>query len=162
MKKFLVQSILLMVLILGALYFTNPNGSSNIQIPFLPSRTKIQDLQINDALIKVEVADTKETRRKGLGGRTGLGDKEGMLFIFEGQDKHPFWMKGLSFPLDFVWILGDKVVDILQNIKPPTQGQADADLPIYSANTPVDKVLELNAGSVQKLNIKIGDTILLK
>ena len=82
-----------------------------------------------------------------------------MLFIFAKSDKHAFWMKGLSFPLDFVWIKDDTIIDILEDISAPRVGQADAELPIYSAKAAVDKVLELNAGSVKKFNIKIGDTI---
>lgn len=162
MKKFLVQSILLIIIILGALIFANPTGRpTNIQIPFLPQSTKISDLEINGKIIKVEIADTASKRSKGLGGRQKLAEFEGMLFIFEKMDKHPFWMKGLNFALDFVWIRENKVVDILQNIPPP-QGQPDSTLPIYSANTEVDKVLELNAGSIKRLDIKIGDIISVK
>lgn len=141
----------------------NPAGkSSNIQIPFLPQSTKISDLEINGKIIKVEIVDTDQKRRKGLGGRSSLGENEGMLFVFDRVDKHPFWMKGMQFALDFVWIRDTKVVDILQNISPPSVGQKDADLPIYSANTAVNKVLELAEGSVKRLDIKIGDTITLK
>lgn len=162
MKKFLVQSILLIIIIFGALIFANPTGiSPNFQLPFLPQAPKISDLEINGKTIKVEIADTREKRKKGLGGRQSLGENEGMLFIFERLDKHPFWMKGLSFALDFIWIKDEKVVDILEDIPPPKSGQKDAELPIYSSREPVNKVLELNAGTVQKLNIKLGDTIKL-
>jgi len=68
-------------------------------------------------------------------------------------------MKGISFPLDFVWIKDDKIVDILENIKPPQKDQPDSQIPIYSSKVEVDKVLELNGGTVQRLNIKVGDTI---
>ena len=160
MKKFLVQTILLVVVIMGALIFANPGGGpKNLPLPFMPQQTKTAQLEINGNSIKVEVADTPGARKKGLGGRSSLGENEGMLFIFDNLDKHPFWMKGLSFPLDFVWIKGDKVVDTLSDIQPPKPGQPDSELPIYSSSTPTDKVLELNAGTIQKLNIKVGDDI---
>lgn len=163
MKKFIVQAILLVAIIMGALIFANPAANpGNIRLPFLPQQAKISDLEINNQIIKVEIVDTVEKRRKGLGGRTGLKENEGMLFIFDKEDKHAFWMKGLSFALDFVWIKGDKVVDTLSDIQPPKPGQADADLPIYSSSTPVDRVLELNSGTIRKLNIKVGDTISIK
>lgn len=169
MKKFLVQSILIIIVISGALIFANPTGKlSNVNLPFLPQSVKTSNLQINDqqssssAVIKVEIADTDEKRRKGLAGRDNLGENEGMLFIFNKTDKYPFWMKGMKFALDFVWIKGEKVVDILQNAPAPQLNQQDPTLPVYSANTVIDKVLELSAGEVQKLNIKVGDTIQLK
>ncbi len=147
---------------MGALFFANPGNSKSLHLPFMPQTTKTAQLEINGNTINVEIADNSETRKRGLGGRASLGESDGMLFIFDNLDKHPFWMKGLSFPLDFVWIKEDKVIDILSNIAPPKQGQQDSELPIYSSSSPVDKVLELNAGSIKKLNIKVGDTIIQK
>lgn len=158
MKKFIVQAILLLLVISLAIFlYTSKSGLNNL--PFLPQTSAIKQLQINDIKLKVEIADTKEKRSKGLGDRQSLATDEGMLFIFPKEDKYPFWMKGVVFALDFVWIRGDKVVDILSNIPPPTPGQKDESLPIYSSNEKVDKVLEIISGTVQKLNIKIGDTV---
>lgn len=162
MKKFVVQSILLVLVIGASLIFFSPTKTNqNIELPLLPKPTKFANLQINDKLIKVEVADTASKRSKGLGGKQSLGENEGMLFVFDKTDKHPFWMKGLIFPLDFIWIKNDKVVDLLPNIPPPEKGQADSSLPIYSSKEEVDKVLEVNAGTILKLNIKVGDSVKL-
>lgn len=160
MKKFVIQSILLILVIGLALVFVNPaRQNQNIELPFFPQRAKFMSLQINEKVIKVEVADTAAIRKKGLGDRQSLVEQDGMLFIFDRVERYPFWMKGLSFPLDFVWIRGDKIIDILENISPPTSGQKDSELPIYSAKEPIDKVLEVNAGTVKRLDIKIGDTV---
>ncbi|MBI2335095.1 DUF192 domain-containing protein [Candidatus Daviesbacteria bacterium] len=158
MKKFLIQFILLSILIFFALaLYTNKIPT----IPFLPQPVKEAQIIINESKIKVAVADTREKRSKGLSGRSALGEGEGMLFIFEKPDKYPFWMKGVSFPLDFVWINGEKVVDFTENVPPPVAGSKDADLPIYVAKEPIDKLLEIPAGTVAKLNIKTGDAIKL-
>ena len=162
MKKFVVQSILLILVIGLALVLFNPGKPGQTpELPFLPQKGKFISLQINGKVIKVEVADTAEKRKKGLAGRESLAENEGMLFIFEREERYPFWMKGLKFPLDFVWIKDNEVVDILENIPPPAKKQKDSDLPIYSAQTAINRVLELNAGTVQKLNIKVGDTVSL-
>ena len=161
MKKFLIQSILLIIAIAAGIFFFSPN-SKNIDIPFLPQPPIFNELLINEGKLKVEVADTPSKRSKGLGGRIRLGQNEGMLFVFPKMDKYPFWMKGLIFPLDFVWIKDNRVVDILPNIQPPQPNQKDSSLPIYTPNEEVDKVLEINAGVAQKLNIKAGDSIKLK
>lgn len=52
---------------------------------------------------QVEIADTDEKRMKGLGGREGIANNEGMLFVFEEPDKHCFWMKDVTFSLDIFW-----------------------------------------------------------
>lgn len=162
MKKFAVQSISLIVITGLALVFFGPTSkSTKIDIPFLPKAPAFKSLQINEAKLKVEIADTSSKRSRGLGGRVGLGQDEGMLFIFEKKDKYSFWMKGLKFPLDFVYIKDGKVTEILSDIKPPIEGQTDEDLPIYQPKEAVDMVLEINAGTAQRLNIKAGDTITL-
>lgn len=144
-----------MVIFVAALFFKG----KIITIPFVPQPTNIRQVVINDAKIKVEIADTQTKRSQGLGGRESLASDEGMLFIFEKVDKYPFWMKGLKFPLDFVWIKEDKVIDLLTNIPPPQSGQKDETLPIYQPKEPINKVLEVNAGTVDRLKIKVGDTV---
>ena len=158
MKKFLVQTILLIIVIGAAIVFFQ-SGSSSLGIPFLPQQSVQRELTINEKKLQVEIADTQGKRSKGLGGRESLGEGKGMLFIFPKADKYPFWMKGLNFPLDFIWINGDKVVDILPNVSPPSPGQPDESLTIYQPRVEIDKVLEINGGTAEKLGIKFDDTV---
>ncbi len=141
-----------------ALFFYKQNPTLT-GLPFVPEQSVVKELQINNAKLKVEIADTQGKRTKGLGGRESLASEGGMLFIFPKPEKHPFWMKGLTFALDFIWIRGDTVVDIFPNIQPPVPNQSDESLPIYQSKEEVDKVLEVNGGTVQRLNIKVGDTV---
>lgn len=158
MKKFLIQAVLLLITIGAALFFYKTNAQIP-NLPFLPQGPLFKQIQINDATLRVEVADTQEKRSKGLGGKETLASDEGMLFIFPKTDKYPFWMKGLKFPLDFIWIRDNKVVDLLPNIQPPAAGQSDESLPIYQSKEDADKVLEISAGTIQRLDIKVGDTV---
>lgn len=160
MKKFAIQAVLLIVIIGLAFYFFKQDAQIP-ELPFLPQPPLVKELQINNTNLKVEVADTRSKRSKGLGGRESLASDEGMLFVFEKEDKYPFWMKGLTFSLDFVWIRGDTVVDITQNVPPPAAGQQDSSLTIYQPKEEINKVLEVNGGTVQRLNIKAGDVISL-
>lgn len=162
MKKFVIQAIFLIIIIAAALIFFSPVAPTNIEIPFLPQQPNFQQLEIRGTKLKVEIADTQSKRSKGLSGREALASDEGMLFIFDRADKYPFWMKGLNFPLDFIWIREDKVVDLLPQASPPAPGQSDESLPIYSSRIEVDKVLEVSAGIIQRLGIQIGDTIVLR
>lgn len=161
MKKFLIQAVLLVLVIGLGLAFFKYGQSANLDLPFLPQSPKKANLVINNALLKVELADTTAKRSKGLANRENLASDEGMLFVFEKADKYPFWMKGLKFALDFVWIKDDLVVDMLENVPSPVEGQSDNSLPIYSSKVEINKVLEVNAGTISRLNIKVGDTIKL-
>lgn len=158
MKKFLLQVILLIIVIAVGIFLFQ-QGSAIDNLPFMPQPAVFKEVEINNNKLKVEAADTQAKRNKGLSGRQSLADNEGMLFIFPAVDKYSFWMKGLNFPLDFVWIREEKVVDLIENVPPPDPGQKNESLPIYQPKEAIDKVLELQAGTVQRLNIKVGDTI---
>ena len=137
-------------------------GGDLFSLPFVPEQEIFKEVTINSAGLKVEVANTKAKRSKGLSGRAALPENEGLLFLFPEPGRNPFWMKELKFPLDFIWIKGDNVVDLLENVPVPAAGVKDADLPIYTPKEDADKVLELNAGAIQKYNIKVGDTFTIE
>ena len=154
MKKFVIQSVALVLIIFAALAF----NTGKLPRPDIGQPTQSKIL-INNQEIKVEIADSSEERKQGLGGRESLATDSGMLFVFPESGVYSFWMKGLKFPLDFIWIKDNTVLDILRDVKPPDPGQSDESLPIYQPNQPINKVLEINAGSADKLNIKVSDTI---
>jgi len=115
-------------------------------------------IEINGQKYTVEVADTPDKQAKGLADRDSLAENEAMLFLFEERDFRSFWMKGVSFPIDLLWIDGNLIVGWEENMQP--QGDTpDNRLKKYRSIQPVDKVLELQAGSVQKLKLKMGQKI---
>lgn len=169
-KKFFFQIVGLLIVIFGGtiLAFNQdliPNLGNKNTFPS-PAGNVQNVVQIVDAStqqvksqVRVDIADTKEKRSLGLGGRASLPGDSGMLFIMEQKSKPTFWMKGMLIPLDFLWIDGDKIADIIQNVQPPVAGQSDQTLQLYSPSVPVDKVLEVNAGFVTHFGIQIGDRI---
>lgn len=159
MKKFTFQFTALLIVILATLYFGANGNKSNFS--FFPKQQKeaLKVVTINAAKINVEIADTQDKRTKGLGGRDSLATNSGMLFIFPKEDRYSFWMKGTRFPLDIIWIKGNNIVDILTNAKPPENGQKDETLPLFQPVVAIDKVLEVGAGSVDRLQIRVGDKI---
>src|SRR3954465_15494311 len=92
----------------------------------------------------VQLADTPDGRDKGLGGIKQIGEEEGMLFLFSEPQMPSFWMKDMLFPIDIVWINGDRIVDITDNVKPMPDTPV-VQLPIYKPSVAADKVLEVNA-----------------
>ena len=87
---------------------------------FLPRATNDQKnlrrLKVGQAEVRVEVAVTAEQKSRGLAGRENLAEGEGMMFVFDQPGQYGFWMKGMKFPLDFVWIADNKVVEITEDI----------------------------------------------
>lgn len=160
-KKFAIQMIALVVVILGALYFTNNNGALQSVIPSSGQNLSQTRVKVNEAIVDVEVADTPAERSKGLGGRSSLASDSGMLFVFPETKKTQFWMKGMNFPLDFIFIRDGKVVDIMTNVQQPLAHQADSTLPVYEPTVPINMMLEVNAGFVSANSIKLGDQVYL-
>lgn len=115
---------------------------------------KVKVLKINDVNIEVEVADTPETREKGLSGREKLPEGTGMLFIFDRPNQYGFWMKDMRFAIDIVWI-DEKyhVVGIEREVLPSTFPQT------FYPNQPIKYVLELPAGSSDRYNIDINTVV---
>jgi uncharacterized protein len=122
---------------------------------------KIQNIQnlnfveINGHKFYIELADTAEKQTQGFSDHQPIKDNEGMLFTFANSLNRNFWMKNMLFPLDIIWINGDKIVNISHNL--PPEGELPAK--IYSSEQPANYVLEINAGLSQRLGIKINDKI---
>lgn len=76
-------------------------------------------IRVGNSWVEVEIADTPQKRALGLGGRSALGSNQGMLFVFTESGIHSFWMAGMNFPIDIIWIGADlKVVDVDSNATP--------------------------------------------
>lgn len=177
MKQFWLQVAgLMIVVVLGFFFYMNQQLVNNFSLPFnladpfstnsQPQNSDKQILIVDEAgntktIVRIELAETPDKRAKGLGGRTSLASDSGMLFVFNKPSKYQFWMKEMKIPLDFIWIKGDQVVDILANVPPPQPNQSDQTLPIYAPVTDVDRVLEVNSGFVASNSIKVGDKLKL-
>jgi uncharacterized membrane protein (UPF0127 family) len=101
------------------------------------------------------VAESFEQKALGLGGRDGLPDGLGMLFVYPAAGPHAFWMKGMRFDIDILWIDGDHIVDIAARVPhavPPP-------LPTYRPRVPADHVLEVTAGTAEARGWRIGDAV---
>ena len=101
---------------------------------------------------EVELAVTPEERSQGLMHRQSLGEKQGMLFIYQRDNSPGFWMKNMFIPLDIFWIdAKGTVVGVAANV-PPHQGNDPP--PVYRPPSPIRYVLELNAGTAKRYGIK--------
>lgn len=103
-----------------------------------------------------EVVETRQEQEKGLMYVSRLAPEEGMLFVYPDETRRSFYMKNTYLPLDLIWMDKEKrAVFIKKNAAP---GDSD----IYETVYPQEKamyVLELNAGSVDRVGLKVGDVL---
>ena len=106
--------------------------------------------------LKVEIADEPHEHNEGLMGREKLKEDHGMLFVFEKSQRVSFWMKNTYIDLDIVFMdENKKVVGSIENMKAH-------DLTSRSINKPYNYAIEMNAGSIKNLNIKVNDIVNIK
>ena len=102
--------------------------------------------------VQAEAVRTPARLYLGLSNRRSLPEGQGMLFLMPEKQEQTFCMRGMRFPLDFIWINKGRVVGITRNV-PPTFG-GDLNSP-----GPVDEVLEVPAGFAQKYDVKVWDRV---
>lgn len=123
------------------------------------TRLPVAEVVIGGTWVKADLAATPSSREAGLSGRKSLKEGTGMLFVFSERAPHAFWMKGMLFPIDIIWIDGKTIVDIASSVPPPATGQDPAVLrPRAEANF----VLEVPAGLAAASGWKIGDGAVIR
>jgi uncharacterized membrane protein (UPF0127 family) len=102
--------------------------------------------------IKAELARTVRERQTGLMFRKELADGNGMLFIFENDAVHSFWMKNTLIPLSVAFILYDGTILELKDLHP-------RDLSSVHSSRSVRYALEAPQGWFIRAGINAGDRL---
>lgn len=153
------------VLIAGAVYLYAPPPPVSLPV-FTPTETPLL-LTPNGTAISLFIADTEPARAEGLGNRASLPRNQGMLFVFFGPGIYPFWMKGMQFPLDIIWLAPASttaqneqglvtellVVDMLERVSPDTYPE------LFTPSGQSVSVLELNSGVASESGIQKGSLL---
>jgi uncharacterized membrane protein (UPF0127 family) len=101
----------------------------------------------------VEVMRTPAELERGLMFRRFLPLDRGMLFDFKTEKPVMMWMKNTYLPLDMIFIArSGRVVGLAENTEPFSEKIIPSGAPTYS-------VLEVNAGTVAKIGLKVGDEV---
>ncbi|MCC6639231.1 DUF192 domain-containing protein [Candidatus Falkowbacteria bacterium] len=103
--------------------------------------------------VDVLIAQTAEQKMRGLGYRDSLPSWQGMLFPSFDNTEPIFWMKGMNFDIDIIWIKDNEVVDIDTNVSHLDQTA------LYRPITSANMVLEINAGLAEKYGVSVGDYV---
>lgn len=106
-----------------------------------------------DFAFNLEIADTEQSRERGLMFRTSLAPDAGMLFDYHREQLATFWMQNTLIPLDMVFIAADGMVKTVHvNARP-------MDTTTIPSEVPVRFVLEIAGGRADEIGLKPGDTM---
>ena len=100
-----------------------------------------------------EIADTDELRTRGLMFRHFLPEDKAMLFDYETPRPVAMWMKNTNISLDMLFIREDGTIAAI------AQDTVPQSLDTISVQEPVRGVLELAAGTVKRLGVRVNDKV---
>ncbi len=119
---------------------------------------RVSSLQIESGgkrhAFRVELAETARQRAQGLQWRKNMAANHGMLFDFKQTNTVTMWMKNTYLSLDMFFISDNgTIINIARNTVPLS-------LTHINSAGPARGVLEVIAGTAQRLGIRAGDRIL--
>lgn len=104
-------------------------------------------------VFQVELAVSERQHRQGLMFRRQLAPDAGMLFVNPRPVVMTMWMKNTFIPLDMIFIRpGGEIAGIVQSTVPQSRA-------LIPSGEPIIALLELNAGTAARLNIRPGDRV---
>jgi uncharacterized membrane protein (UPF0127 family) len=112
------------------------------------------EVVIGGKSFRIEVARTDEQKREGLMNRKSLGQREGMIFVYETDQHLAFWMKNTTIPLTLVFLSKEGQITQIEQLKPLS-------LKSVVSERAVRYGLELPAGVLEELGVGIGDRVIL-
>ena len=117
----------------------------------LPVRGALPEIGLNAGIhvIRAEVANTFETRARGLMFRESLAPNQGMLFVFPLVERHCMWMKNTPLPLSVAFIDQSGEVVSISEMAPHTENS-------HCAARPTRFALEMNRGWFAAKGIRPG------
>ena len=132
------------------LFFTACTAESPMQIQNLT----LKRADGNTVSVRAEMARTPAQQRRGLMNRKNIPDGTGMLFVFDKDEVLSFWMKDTPHPLSIAYIDSSGRIRDIYDMTPFSLA------PVVSTVS-VRYALEVPQGWFGRVNIKIGDTLVL-
>ncbi len=130
------------------------------------SNDGLEHVTIDGHEFALEYADTEEARTKGLGGHAPLAENGGMIFIFPDADFRRFWMKDCTFDIDIMFLDSMGRITAMHHMPmEPPRGEFESEfayedrLPGYPSELRARFAIELQAGWLERLDLKVRDRI---
>lgn len=108
------------------------------------------ELSIGVHRVQAEVVNTEAARMHGLMGRRTLPRQQGMLFVFDSENRHCMWMKNTLIPLSVAFVDDQGRIVNIEEMAPQTEDN-------HCAARPVRYALEMNGGWFRERRLGPGD-----
>jgi len=152
----------------GAMTRCSNTPTDGAQTPPKKPEVKTERVVIAQETFELELALDDKTREKGLMDRTSIPDHGGMLFVFPDSKVRVqnFWMGHCLVDMDIIFLDKRGTVTAVHRMKaqpPQKEGESDEEyrrrIPHYSSAYPAQFAIELKAGSLDRLNVKVDQRI---
>lgn len=110
--------------------------------------------------VQVRVADTFAKRYTGLSDTASLGPNEGMLFVYDDPANRTFVMRDMAFPLDIIFVGGDRQITAIAHAPVPPPGTDEQELTPYRGRA--QWVLEVNYNWTVSHGVTAGDHVTIE
>ena len=138
--------------LLGIVVFSTPLKAAGDVAKLAVEQVVVTTAQ-GDISFATEIATTDATRSRGLMFRRSMGEREAMLFHWKTPRMVSMWMRNTYIALDMLFATSDGVVvHVHANTVPHS-------LKVISAGREVSAVMELVAGTAEKLGIRPGSRL---
>lgn len=146
-----------------------PASQEATEPPLAPhpvSRLPRLRIEVADERFVMELADDVRSRARGLSGRRRVARNDGMLFVYPEPRELGFWMNECLTDLDIVYVDGNGRIKSMHRMKaePPRREnerrtEYEARLPRYRSVHLVQFALEFAPGTIDRLQLRLGDTL---
>ena len=109
----------------------------------------------------LELALTPEQREQGLSDREEIDPEGGMLFVFPDSQVHvqQFVMRRCLVPIDIIFVAPDGLITAMHAMQVEEPGTTGYELERYGSRYPAQFVIELAGGTLETLNLSVGDRV---
>ena len=115
-----------------------------------------EKIKINDSVLEVVIADTKQSRNQGLMFIESLDKNMGMFFVWPKPSKKCMWMRNTKIPLSVAFIDENYLIREIKELKPLNLDS------VCSRSKLIKFALEVNQGWFAEKNIKIFNKIIVE
>ena len=154
LKRITLVLLVMVVSPVVALYFVPLPAAAQQDVVFPESTLEIETQSGTRHTFRIELAETDPLRQRGLMFRNEMAPDAGMLFTYKRDRVISMWMANTYLPLDILFIESDGRISRIAESTIPLSRES------ISSRKRARGVLELNAGTVRRLGLSVGDRVI--
>ena len=154
LKRITLVLLIVVVSPVVSLYFVPLPAAAQQDVVFPESTLEIETQSGTRHTFRIELAETDPLRQRGLMFRNEMAPDAGMLFTYKRDRVISMWMANTYLPLDMLFIESDGRISRIAESTIPLSRES------ISSRKRARGVLELNAGTVRRLGLSVGDRVI--